>query len=134
VFRSVLADAVLALHFAFVAFVVGGGLLVARWPGVAWLHLPAAIWGAVVELAGWVCPLTPLENHLRETAGRTGYSGDFLEHYLSALVYPTGLTARAQLVFGIGVIVVNLSIYAAIIRRRRRAGPSTRPSAARFRS
>lgn len=120
--RSILADAVLALHFAFVAFVVAGGLLVARWPRFAWVHLPAAVWGAVVELAGWICPLTPLENHLRETAGRAGYSGGFVEHYLSALIYPAGLTPRAQLVLGIGVIAVNLAVYAAVIIRLRRRG------------
>lgn len=126
--RSILADAVLLLHSAFVAFVVGGGILVARWPRLAWVHLPAAIWGAVVELAGWICPLTPLEIHLRETAGRTGYSGDFIEHYLSALIYPTGLTARAQLALGIGVIAVNLAIYAVVIvRLRRRTGRVDRP-------
>jgi hypothetical protein len=126
--RSILADAVLVLHFAFVVFVVGGGILVARWPRLAWVHLPAAIWGAVVELAGWICPLTPLEVHLRETAGRTGYSGDFIEHYLSALIYPPGLTARAQLVLGIGLISVNLAIYAAIIvRLRRKRGRLDRP-------
>ncbi len=125
---SVLADAVLVLHFAFVAFVVGGGWLVLRWPGLAWAHLPCAIWGAVVELAGWICPLTPLENQLRQAAGRTGYSGDFLEHYLSGLIYPADLTASTQLVLGVGVIAVNVAIYAVVIvGQRRRRAPSERP-------
>ncbi len=127
--RSILADAVLVLHFAFVAFVVGGAWLVLRWPRLAWLHLPCAIWGAVVEVAGWTCPLTPLENHLRETAGRTGYSGDFVEHYLLPVVYPPRLTARVQVAFGAGVIVVNLVIYVfVIVRLRRREGRLGRPA------
>jgi hypothetical protein len=117
---SVLADAVLLLHLAFVAFVAAGGLLVLRWPRLAWLHLPAAVWGALVELAGWICPLTPLENFLRERAGRTGYSGDFVEHYLMLLIYPSGLTANMQLLLGVGVLAVNLAIYAAVLFRARR--------------
>ncbi len=122
--ESVLADAVLLLHFAFVAFVAAGGLLVLRWPRLAWLHLPAVVWGALVELAGWICPLTPLENLLRERAGRTGYSGDFVEHYLMLLIYPSGLTANTQLLLGIGVLAVNLAIYAAVLlRARRRRAP-----------
>jgi hypothetical protein len=115
----ILADAVLALHFAFVAFVVAGGLLLFRWPRLAWLHVPAAIWGAVVELVGWICPLTPLESHLRESAGESGYSGGFVQHYLLPILYPEGLTPRVQLAIGIGVLVVNVSIYTAVIVRRR---------------
>ncbi len=117
---SILADAVLLLHFAFVVFVAAGGLLVLRWPRLAWLHLPAAVWGALVELAGWICPLTPLENYLRERTGRTGYSGDFVEHYLMLLIYPSGLTANTQLLLGVGVLAVNLAIYAAVLLRARR--------------
>jgi uncharacterized protein DUF2784 len=117
---SVLADAVLLLHVVFVAFVIGGGLLVLRWPKLAWLHLPAAVWGAVVELSGSICPLTPLENRLRERAGLSGYSGGFLEHYLEPLIYPTGLTADSQIVLGLFVILVNVVVYAALVVRRNR--------------
>ena len=117
---SILADAVLVLHFAFVAFVVAGGLLVLRWRRLVWLHLPAAVWGALVELEGWICPLTPLENQLREKAGRAGYSGDFVEHYLIPVVYPPGLTSNMQLLLGIAVIAVNVGIYAVLMIRIRR--------------
>ncbi len=121
---SVLADAVLLLHFAFVAFVIAGGLLVLRWTRLAWLHVPAAVWGAFVELEGWICPLTPLENDLRERAGRRGYSEGFIEHYLMPLIYPAGLTARTQTLLGVVVIAVNLAVYVGLlVRARRRRAP-----------
>jgi hypothetical protein len=116
----VLADTVLVVHFAFVVFVVAGGLLVARWPRLAWAHVPAAVWGAVVEFSGSICPLTPLENRLRERAGLSRYSGGFLERYLEPLIYPAGLTASRQLVLGLFVVILNIAIYAVLIARLRR--------------
>jgi hypothetical protein len=116
-----LADLVVVLHLGFIVFVVLGGLLVLRWPRLAWVHLPCAIWGALIELAGWICPLTPLENRLREMAGQGGYRGGFVEHYLIPVVYPAGLTPRLQLVLGLGVTAVNAVVYAIWHRRRRRA-------------
>ncbi len=123
---SLLADAVLLLHFVFVSFVIAGGLLVLWWPKLAWLHLPAAAWGALVELAGWICPLTPLENEFRARAGRFGYSGGFVEHYLTPLIYPSALTSKTQLLLGIGVIAVNSALYGVLLvrARRRRVLPS----------
>ena len=115
-----LADLVVGAHFLFVLFVVLGGLLVLRWPRVAYLHLPAAIWGAAIELAGWICPLTPLENWLRRQAGSAGYSGGFVEHYLLPILYPTALNRHIQLMLGLLVIAVNLIIYAYVFRRRKR--------------
>lgn len=113
-----LADLVLVLHLAFVLFVVLGGLLVLRWPKLAWLHLPAAAWGALIELAGWICPLTPLEQRLRVLAGDAGYQGGFIEHYVTAWLYPGGLTRPVQLALGAAVIVVNLAVYTRLLRRR----------------
>ena len=116
------ADAIVALHFAFVVFVVLGGLLVLRWARVAWLHVPAVIWGAVVEFTGWICPLTPLENRLRRAAGETGYQGDFIAHYILPMLYPDGLTRTDQLVLGGAALGINIVIYGfAIVRHRRRA-------------
>ena len=92
-------------------FVVLGGLLVLRWRWVMWLHLPAAVWGALIEFAGWICPLTPLEKWLRREGGLGGYQGGFVEHYILPLLYPSALTRTVQLVLGAGVIVVNLLIY-----------------------
>lgn len=115
-----LADATLVLHLAFVVFVVLGGILVARWPRVAWLHLPAASWGAWVELAGWVCPLTPLENWLRQRAGGPTYTVSFVEHYLVPALYPTGLSRELQWGLGSLVIVVNAIVYLLVMRRRAR--------------
>lgn len=114
-----LADLVLVVHAAFVAFVVAGGLLVLRWPRLAWLHLPAVAWGAAIEFGGWICPLTPLENRLRAAAGQAGYAGDFLGHWLQALLYPPGLTRELQLVLGAGVLLLNLGAYGVLLRRGR---------------
>ncbi|MBA3759204.1 MAG: DUF2784 domain-containing protein [Gemmatimonadales bacterium] len=114
-----LADFVVVLHFLFVLFVVLGGLLVLRWPRVAWLHLPAAIWGAAIELAGGICPLTPLENSLRRQAGGTGYSGGFIEYYILPVLYPSDLTRSVQIVLGLLVIALNLAIYAQVFVKGR---------------
>lgn len=113
-----LADIVVIVHFVFIVFVVGGGLLVLRWPRIAWLHLPAALWGALVELMQWPCPLTPLENYLRERAGGVAYEGDFIMRYLPPLIYPDHLTATLQTLFGIAVIAVNGLIYFVVLRGR----------------
>jgi Protein of Unknown function (DUF2784) len=115
-----LADAVLVLHLAFILFVVLGGFLVLRWPRLAWLHLPAAAWGAAIEWFGFVCPLTPLENRLRVLGGEQGYSGGFIEHYLTSAIYPAGLTRGMQLALGAVVIAVNVAIYAWLLRRRQK--------------
>src|SRR5512137_399614 len=106
-----LADAVVVFHFLFIAFVVAGGSLVLRRPWVAWVHLPAAFWGAFIEFAGWICPLTPLENYLRSLGGGSIYRGDFIEQYLVPVIYPSSLTAFVQYVFGGLVIAINLIIY-----------------------
>jgi len=113
----VAADGVLILHFAFVLFVALGGFLVLRWRRVAWVHVPAVLWGALVEFTGWICPLTPLEVWLRHAAGGEGYAGDFLEHYIVAILYPDGLTRDLQILFGVAVLLVNVAIYAAVLRR-----------------
>ena len=114
-----LADLVVLAHFAFVLFVVLGGLLAVRWPGVVWLHLMAAVWGAAVEFTGWICPLTPLENWLRQRAGEGAYGDDFLARYLLPLLYPEGLTRPMQITLGVLVVVVNLLIYGWILYRKR---------------
>ena len=120
------ADLVLLGHLAFVVFVAVGGLLALRWPRVAWVHVPVAIWGVAVELGGWICPLTPLENRLRAAGGEAGYAGGFLEHYLVPIVYPSGLTRGHQLALGVAVLVLNLAVYSVVIRRwsRGRGRPS----------
>ena len=110
------------VHALFVAFVVVGGLPALRWPWMAALHLPAAAWGALIELRGWICPLTPLENSLRQAAGDAGYQGGFIEHYVLPVLYPAGLTRGVQLTLGAAVIAVNLLVYGAVLVRRHRAG------------
>lgn len=114
----ILADTVLVVHLGFILFVVAGGLLVPWRSGVAWVHLPAVAWGALIEFMGWICPLTPLELWARSRAGETGYTGGFIEHYLLPVVYPSGLTREVQIVLGALVLIVNLAVYAWVVRRR----------------
>lgn len=115
------ADLLVLVHFGFILFVCLGGLLVLRRPRLAWLHLPAVLWGAFVEFSGWICPLTPWEWRLRGLAGEAGYAGGFVEHYLIPLIYPPGLTASAQWVLGGWVVLVNGLVYAVVWRRLRRS-------------
>ena len=113
-----LADLVLVVHLAFILFVIFGGLLVLRWPKLAWVHLPCAVWGTWIEFSGRVCPLTPLENHFRRLGGQAGYEGGFIEHYITAIIYPQALTRGVQIALGMLVIGVNLFVYVRIWRRR----------------
>ena len=112
------ADAVLLIHLGFVVFVLLGGFLVWRWPKLFWLHLPAMVWGFLVEAMGWFCPLTDIENHFRRAAGQAGYEGGFIEHYLVPLLYPEGLTRETQYLFAAIVVGVNLVVYARFLFRR----------------
>jgi hypothetical protein len=115
----ILADAVLVLHLAFIVFALLGGLWVLRRPWLAWLHLPAVAWAAGIAFLGGICPLTPLENRLRAMGGEAGYGGGFIEHYLTALIYPQGLTRGVQAALGALVLAVNVAAYVTLWRRRR---------------
>jgi hypothetical protein len=117
----VLATAVVLAHLLFVAFVMAGGVLALRWRRVAYLHLAAVAWAIYVEWSGAICPLTPLENSLRAAAGLEAYAGDFVAQYVFPLLYPEGLTRRAQLLIGIVVLAVNSIVYVAVIVRSRRS-------------
>jgi len=124
-----LAAAVVLLHLAFIVFVVVGGWLVLRRPGWAWVHLPAALWGFWVEAAGWVCPLTPLEQELRRRAGLPAWEGDFVARCLFPLLYPEGLSRQAQGWLAALVVLVNALAYGALIRRwwKERRSPASLP-------
>jgi hypothetical protein len=115
-----LGDLVVVIHLAFVGFVVLGGLLVIRWPDLVWIHLPAVLWGIIVEVSGSICPLTPLENWLRYKGGGENYHSDFIAHYLLPMLYPQGLTRKSQIILAALVIIVNVAIYGWIFRTRRR--------------
>jgi len=115
-----LADVIVLVHLAFILFVAAGGLLVFRWPKLAWMHVPAVVWGALIELAGWICPLTPLENRLRGAAGEAAFAGGFIDRYIMPIVYPAGLTRGMQLTLGTIVIAVNLVVYGSLVLRRKR--------------
>jgi Protein of Unknown function (DUF2784) len=120
-----LADTTLLIHLGFVLFVALGGFALLRWPKVAWAHVPAALWGIYIEFTGRICPLTPLEVSLRERGGEQGYTGGFIEHYVSAWIYPDGLTREIQIVLGTVLFAVNASLYWWVFRgsrRRQRSG------------
>jgi hypothetical protein len=117
----VFADTILVVHLGFVLFVALGGLLVVRWPRIAWVHIPSAVWGIAVEFVDWMCPLTPIENVLRERAGLMTYQGDFIERYVLPVLYPERLTRVTQLILGGFALAVNALVYWRILSRRRRA-------------
>ena len=114
---SLTADLVVTLHLGFILFALFGGFLVLKWRWLIWLHLPVVIWGSLVELVGWYCPLTPLEQSLRKAAGDVGYSGGFIEHYIVPVIYPVGLTRELQILFGGIVIGVNVVAYILLMRQ-----------------
>jgi hypothetical protein len=119
---GLLADLVLVAHLAFVGFVVFGGFLVLRWRRLAWIHVPVALWGAAIVVTGFTCPLTPLEIRLLRLGGRAGYQGGFIEHYVTAVLYPDGLTRQAQLLLGAAALALNLVVYwrvVTVVRRER---------------
>ncbi|MBE3123573.1 MAG: DUF2784 domain-containing protein [Planctomycetes bacterium] len=113
-----LADVVLLAHLGFVAFMVIGGAAVLRWPRLAWVHLPAVIWAVLIEYAGWICPLTPLENALRQAGGEAAYAGGFIDHWVALVLYPAGLTRGVQVVLASLLLVLNTLVYWRLARRR----------------
>lgn len=113
-----LADAVVALHAAFILFALLGGGLLVRWPRLLWLHLPALAWGSWIAASGSICPLTPLENDLRAKAGQDAYGGGFIDHYVTPVIYPEGLTRGTQLIYGVVLVGFNLVFYARWWRSR----------------
>ena len=114
-----LADVVVILHVGFVAFVVLGGFLLRRWPRLVYAHVPVAVWGVLIEFAGWVCPLTPLENSLRRRGGEAGYEGGFIDNYVMPVLYPIGLTRNVQYLLGLFALLMNIVAYTMFLRRRR---------------
>ncbi len=108
---TLLADLILIVHALFIVFVIFGGLIVLKWHKVLWLHIPCAIWGALIEFFGWICPLTYLENYFRQLGNVNYYEGSFIQHYLMPMIYPPGLTTDIQILLGIIVIVINLVVY-----------------------
>ena len=121
-----LADLVLVVDLLFIAFVVAGGFAAIRWPRLAWAHVPCFVWGALIEFAGWICPLTPLEVRLRIASGQAGYSGGFIERYLLPIIYPGALNREIQIWLGLSVLALNAVAYAWLLRRLRRRARGVR--------
>ncbi len=114
---SILSRLIVLLHFAFILFVLFGALLVLKWPKIAWLHVPLALWGIIVEYFNFICPLTPWENHFRKLAGSTVYESGFIAHYIIPLMYPEALSRNLQFILGSVVLLINCLIYGIRIRR-----------------
>lgn len=114
-----LADLVLLIHFTFILFVVFGGFAVLKFRRIIYYHIPAALWGAIIEITGWICPLTPLEIELRVRAGSGFRTGGFIDHYLTPIVYPPGLTWQLQYYLAAGVIIINAAAYYIVWKKLR---------------
>src|SRR5918995_6420451 len=115
------AELVVVVHLLFISFIVGGVFLTWRWPKIMWAHIPAVIYGVLVEFAGFTCPLTLLENGLRQRAGEAGYHGGFISHYLIKLIYPPGLTHGMQVGLGVLLLLVAIVGYLGFLRQHGRA-------------
>ena len=113
------ADLVILIHFGFICFVLIGGFMALKRRWLVFLHIPCVIWGALIEFYGWICPLTPFEQQLRQAGGEAGYSGGFIDHYIVSIIYPSGLTHEMQIILGILVILINIVAYALVIRQVR---------------
>jgi hypothetical protein len=118
-FFIILARITFLVHFAFILFVPLGGLLAVKWKHCPWLHVPSAVYGALLSFFGWICPLTPLESWLLEKGGRTGYHCGFIEHYIVPIIYPEGLTRNLGITLGVAAVVINLIIYTWLMRKSR---------------
>ncbi len=116
---KLLADLVMLFHLGFILFAMLGALLVIRWPRLVWLHLPVALWAMAIEFYGGICPLTPLENWLRIMADEGGYAENFITHYIGAVIYPGEITTAIRVMLGIGVLAINLALYALVIKQQR---------------
>ena len=116
--QLILANSILMVHFAFILFVVFGGLLVFYKKWMPLLHIPAIFWAVLIGFFGWVCPLTPMENHFRVLAGQSGYNQGFIQHYLLKVIYPDGLTRQVQVLLGLGVLILNLLVYAVSLKKK----------------
>ena len=113
------ADFIVLLHFVFIVFAVAGGVLVFKWRRLGYLHVPAAIWAALIIMAGWICPLTPIENMFRQAGGGEVYSVSFIERYLMPVIYPSGLSREIFIAMGVVIIVINVVVYTILFIKRK---------------
>lgn len=111
------ADFLLIVHLCYVFFAAFGGLMVLRWSWAWKIHLPAVVWGFLVQYFVWACPLTTWENYFRQLGGEAGYDGGFIEYYLTTLLYP-GFAPQFHLFLSISLVIFNLVIYFFIFRRK----------------
>ncbi|MCK5002875.1 MAG: DUF2784 domain-containing protein [Gammaproteobacteria bacterium] len=117
---QIAVDLIVLLHLAFIVFALAGGLLIFKWRWLIWLHIPAALWASVMVIMRWICPLTPIENKLRQAAGLEAYSNSFIEQYLIPVIYPQGLNRETFIAMGVVVIVINVVVYTILFIKRKR--------------
>ena len=110
-FFALAADLLIIVHLGFIGFVILGGFMLLKWRWLIFVHLPAVLWGVLLEFQGWICPLTPLEQALRRMSGQQGYTGGFIQHYILPVIYPPALNEDIQLILGILLILINVIIY-----------------------
>lgn len=109
--HRLLIGLVVGLHMAFVVFVVLGGFLVSWRPEVAFLHLPVATYGVLIEWVGWTCPLTPVEKACRRRAGRRVPEGDFTETWILPWLPLPKSQQQSRVMIGGLVLGLNLLAY-----------------------
>ena len=110
-FFALAADLLIIVHLGFIGFVILGGFMLLKWRWLIFVHLPAVLWGVLLEFQGWICPLTPLEQALRRMSGQQSYTGGFIQHYILPVIYPPALDLDIQLILGVLLILINVIIY-----------------------
>lgn len=121
-----LADAVILIHLLWIVLVLVGVVWTRGRPVWTAVHLACLVWGIVVEVGPWPCPLTTLEDYLARQAGEHATAGNFIFHGVETLIYPN---APYWLVTTAGVTACSiiLAIYARrawMWWRRGSAGPT----------
>ncbi len=126
----VAAVVVVAVHLAFVVFVLVGGFLAWRRPRLLRFHIPAVAISAALALAGLDCPLTELEKWLRERGGQVPYDGGFISHYLVEPVYPPGTTPTVRVILRVATVAIIVVAYGGclLLLHRARLRPDRTPA------
>ena len=110
------ANLTLAMHFAFIVFVIFGALILFVSIKISFVHISCVLYGAYIEFSHSVCPLTYLENWFLRKAGMKSYSNSFIEQYIIPIVYPNNLTVELQFYLGFLLIFTNIVIYVLSIK------------------
>src|SRR5260221_12791662 len=116
-----MAASVLSLHAVYIAWVIFGAFFTRGRPRLAALHVATLVYGVIIEIFGFWCPLTAFETWLEVLGCVSAYRGPFLLHYLDAGVYPN-IRPNLLIAGAVAVCVLNPGIYALRVRVRRVLG------------